>query len=237
MSRSVTFADIGARVVRGRDWRWADQDKNGKGTITKVEMIGWVTVRWDHEGTTGDGHLNYRIGNEGKYDLYYYEPQEFKIGDKVRLTNPELDIWANKLIKDNIYTVSSLGGQTIKVEECRTRLNYKNECFTLTSDYDTPTSTLSQEELDMMAKVMAGKTIRPAGGKSKRAAVSPDPYFEGYNKQKPETFKSDKNERDNTNPVQVRRPVSTIERPKRRSSEGFCGRGSSPRLRCDNPGN
>jgi E3 ubiquitin-protein ligase HECTD1 len=56
----------GARVVRGVDWRWDDQDgtPSGEGTVTGDIYNGWIDVKWDH------GIRNsYRMGAEGKYDL------------------------------------------------------------------------------------------------------------------------------------------------------------------------
>ncbi|EDV98881.1 GH13561 [Drosophila grimshawi] len=54
----------GARVVRGVDWRWDDQDGCCEGTITGEIHNGWIDVKWDH------GVRNsYRMGAEGKYDL------------------------------------------------------------------------------------------------------------------------------------------------------------------------
>ncbi|EDW86666.2 uncharacterized protein Dwil_GK23521 [Drosophila willistoni] len=54
----------GARVVRGVDWRWEDQDGFSEGTITGEIHNGWIDVKWDH------GVRNsYRMGAEGKYDL------------------------------------------------------------------------------------------------------------------------------------------------------------------------
>ncbi|KAH8410654.1 hypothetical protein KR009_011091 [Drosophila setifemur] len=54
----------GARVSRGVDWRWEDQDGCGEGTITGEIHNGWIDVKWDH------GVRNsYRMGAEGKYDL------------------------------------------------------------------------------------------------------------------------------------------------------------------------
>ncbi|XP_076824506.1 E3 ubiquitin-protein ligase HERC2-like isoform X1 [Clavelina lepadiformis] len=56
---------LGAKVVRGRDWKWQDQDGNLEGeVIGEVESDGWVRVRWN-SGTTN----SYRMGKEGKYDL------------------------------------------------------------------------------------------------------------------------------------------------------------------------
>ncbi|XP_073824556.1 ubiquitin fusion-degradation 4-like isoform X2 [Musca autumnalis] len=54
----------GARVVRGVDWRWDDQDGGCEGTVTGEIHNGWIDVKWDH------GVRNsYRMGAEGKYDL------------------------------------------------------------------------------------------------------------------------------------------------------------------------
>jgi E3 ubiquitin-protein ligase HECTD1 len=54
----------GARVIRGVDWRWDDQDGATEGVITGEIHNGWIDVKWDH------GLRNsYRMGAEGKYDL------------------------------------------------------------------------------------------------------------------------------------------------------------------------
>jgi len=57
---------IGARVVRGLDWKWRQQDGNpqGEGTITGELHNGWIDVTWDHGGAN-----SYRMGAEGKFDL------------------------------------------------------------------------------------------------------------------------------------------------------------------------
>ena len=59
----------GARVVRGLDWKWRDQDgpgggPPGEGTITGDIHNGWIDVAWDHGAAN-----SYRMGAEGKYDL------------------------------------------------------------------------------------------------------------------------------------------------------------------------
>ena len=43
----------GARVVRGLDWKWRDQDGNpqAEGTITGELHNGWIDVTWDHGGS------------------------------------------------------------------------------------------------------------------------------------------------------------------------------------------
>lgn len=57
---------MGARVVRGLDWKWRDQDGTppGEGTVTGELHNGWIDVTWDHGGSN-----SYRMGAEGKYDL------------------------------------------------------------------------------------------------------------------------------------------------------------------------
>lgn len=66
---SVKYPIIGAKVVRGRDWNHGNQD-GGEGNIgTIVEKSGrnqWVEVKWKECNTN-----LYRIGNEGRYDLYF----------------------------------------------------------------------------------------------------------------------------------------------------------------------
>ncbi|XP_050428032.1 E3 ubiquitin-protein ligase HERC2 [Adelges cooleyi] len=63
----IPYLKLGARVVRGEDWKWDNQDGSppGEGQIvSKVGDDGWVRVLWDH-GVSN----SYRMGKEGKYDL------------------------------------------------------------------------------------------------------------------------------------------------------------------------
>jgi len=67
----------GLRVVRGRDWKWTDQDggEGHLGTIQEVSQTGKAScpdncaaVLWDN------GYRNtYRIGLEDCYDLRIYD--------------------------------------------------------------------------------------------------------------------------------------------------------------------
>jgi|688.fasta_scaffold00112_110 hypothetical protein len=68
MSISVKYPIIGAKVVRGKDWCYDEQDGGeGKtGVIVDKLKYDWVRVLWEN-GNKDD----YRIGNEGKYDLYF----------------------------------------------------------------------------------------------------------------------------------------------------------------------
>ncbi|XP_065564117.1 E3 ubiquitin-protein ligase HECTD1-like isoform X3 [Artemia franciscana] len=64
----------GARVVRGVDWKWRDQDGTppGEGTVVGELHNGWIDITWDYGGAN-----SYRMGAEGKYDLRLapgYEP-------------------------------------------------------------------------------------------------------------------------------------------------------------------
>ncbi|XP_026315369.1 E3 ubiquitin-protein ligase Ufd4 isoform X2 [Hyposmocoma kahamanoa] len=65
-SRGARGLCAGARVMRGPDWKWRDQDgpHPAMGTVTSDLHNGWVDVRWDHGGRN-----SYRMGAEGKFDL------------------------------------------------------------------------------------------------------------------------------------------------------------------------
>ncbi len=58
---------IGARVVRGTDWKWGEQDGSLPGEGTVVSELGsdyWIRVRWD------TGSINsYRMMRDRRYDL------------------------------------------------------------------------------------------------------------------------------------------------------------------------
>lgn len=74
-----TNAVIGLKVVRGKDWDYSLQDggEGNVGVITEYPLYypkdpgsDWTYVVW----VNGDGYC-YRIGEEGKYDLYVHEEQ------------------------------------------------------------------------------------------------------------------------------------------------------------------
>ncbi|XP_076442551.1 E3 ubiquitin-protein ligase HECTD1-like isoform X4 [Babylonia areolata] len=73
----------GARVVRGMDWKWRDQDGNppGEGTVTGELHNGWVDVTWDAGGSN-----SYRMGAEGKFDLGLAPSQDH---DRLRAVKAE----------------------------------------------------------------------------------------------------------------------------------------------------
>jgi len=71
-NKSVTVSNCkeGTRVIRGKDWKWGNQD-GGVGSLGTVIgpgsnwMGGWCQVQWDNGECS-----NYRFGAEGKFDLF-----------------------------------------------------------------------------------------------------------------------------------------------------------------------
>lgn len=73
--------DIGARVIRGANWRWANQD-GGAGQQGEVIAIVNFSLDTDHDAaevTWGNEHTNvYRLGYEGSVDLKCIKPGNTK---------------------------------------------------------------------------------------------------------------------------------------------------------------
>ena len=66
----------GARVVRGKDWKYNNQDGRGLGTVMDQDNgycsygFDLVEVTWDTDKDEIEGNNNcYRVGAEGRYDL------------------------------------------------------------------------------------------------------------------------------------------------------------------------
>ena len=58
---------VGARVRRGPDWIWKDQDGHGTGTVVPVPQYtskGWIAVKWDN-----GQQKNYRWTAENSFDV------------------------------------------------------------------------------------------------------------------------------------------------------------------------
>jgi hypothetical protein len=78
----VKFKDVGAKVVRGPDWEWKDQDKDSVyGIINSAEWssLNWVSVDWITPKNKVIASYGYRIGvvyGVPAYDLYYYDQYE-----------------------------------------------------------------------------------------------------------------------------------------------------------------
>ena len=61
---------VGVRVVRGRDWKWGDQDggEGCLGTVVEMRDNNMVAVRWD-----GGASGVYSAGDQGTCDLRVYD--------------------------------------------------------------------------------------------------------------------------------------------------------------------
>lgn len=73
---SVKHHDVGAKVVRGKDWDWKDQDARvfyGFILEQQPDEPGWVSVDWVNKQGKYVSNNHYRVGADGCYDLYYYE--------------------------------------------------------------------------------------------------------------------------------------------------------------------
>ncbi|XP_070574611.1 uncharacterized protein [Ptychodera flava] len=75
------YPTLGARVRRGRDWKWGNQDGNGVGTVVKHKRGGVLKVEWD------TGRCNeYRHGAEGARDIRVVdEPRKYVRGQGVQV--------------------------------------------------------------------------------------------------------------------------------------------------------
>uniref|UniRef100_A0A3Q1G5K5 E3 ubiquitin-protein ligase n=1 Tax=Acanthochromis polyacanthus TaxID=80966 RepID=A0A3Q1G5K5_9TELE len=115
-SQVMKYIVPGARVVRGIDWKWRDQDGNpaGEGTVTGEAHNGWIDVTWDAGGSN-----SYRMGAEGKFDLKLapgYDPESAATAPSPKpvsstVSGPQQS-WSS-LVKNNCPDkggASSLGG-------------------------------------------------------------------------------------------------------------------------------
>ncbi|XP_075923722.1 E3 ubiquitin-protein ligase HECTD1 isoform X2 [Petromyzon marinus] len=107
-SQILKYLVPGARVVRGIDWKWRDQDGNppGDGTVTGELHNGWIDVTWDAGGSN-----SYRMGAEGKFDLKLapsYDP-EISVSPKLLALSGATQSWSN-LLKNNSQEKSAMAG-------------------------------------------------------------------------------------------------------------------------------
>ena len=140
--RMVTTADIGAKVVRGKDWKWYDrkdwkwydQDKDSVyGVIVDNNKDGWVVVEWISKDGKVLNRYRYRIGDEDCYDLYYYEEEPIKQEPMAKYTN---------------YTVPATDVLKIRAIACRT---WKDNLTGYLREMDDNNNvTFSEVEIDAM---------------------------------------------------------------------------------------
>ena len=72
---------VGARVKRGPDWKWGNQDGGGPGTVvpSHPDRDGCVSVKWDAGGSN-----IYRVGAESAFDLALVAEGAIAHGSRVR---------------------------------------------------------------------------------------------------------------------------------------------------------
>lgn len=64
---------IGDKVVRGRDWKWGDEDKDSVyGVIYAGVDGGWLSVSWINYKGRIVNKQEYEVG-PNQFDLYFYE--------------------------------------------------------------------------------------------------------------------------------------------------------------------
>ncbi|XP_067136429.1 E3 ubiquitin-protein ligase HECTD1 isoform X3 [Centruroides vittatus] len=108
IKQQIRHMIVGARVIRGPDWKWRDQDGNpaGEGTITGELHNGWIDVTWDHGGSN-----SYRMGAEGKYDLKLatgYDPETHIVSSNINTSTTQMQN-SNTSILGTPTTVGSIG--------------------------------------------------------------------------------------------------------------------------------
>ncbi|PIO35906.1 hypothetical protein AB205_0131630, partial [Aquarana catesbeiana] len=100
-SQVLKYMVPGARVIRGIDWKWRDQDGSaqGEGTVTGELHNGWIDVIWDAGGSN-----SYRMGAEGKFDLKLapgYDPESAVSSKPVSSTVAGTPPSWSSLVKNN----------------------------------------------------------------------------------------------------------------------------------------
>ncbi|XP_045131795.1 E3 ubiquitin-protein ligase HECTD1-like isoform X14 [Portunus trituberculatus] len=119
-SQMVKYMVVGARVVRGLDWKWRDQDGNppSEGTITGELHNGWIDVTWDHGASN-----SYRMGAEGKYDLKLapgYDPESPQVASVTSTgTSSTSNTAASSAPQSSITTIST----TVRSTKCLPQLH------------------------------------------------------------------------------------------------------------------
>lgn len=239
------LATVGLAVMRGRDWKFGDQDKfqGNKGTIISIggsgnkEGVpeGWVSVKWEN----GDQY-NYQVeghfANQKKYDLYVYRKTDsvkvvstssgkscggyegnFREGEIVYVRH-EKDPWIrdNNMERDTPYIVSELNHWGSKNS---VKLKGPDHPYWIADS-----SLMTKEQWLKESAKTRQKSIEEARSGleelSRAGRVEYDPGVHevqvGESIYKP-NINITKNEHRNTEPIKVRRPISTIKGPKRRS--------------------
>ncbi|XP_038061729.1 E3 ubiquitin-protein ligase MIB2-like [Patiria miniata] len=113
----------GARVMRGPDWEWEDQD-GGEGKVGTVSEVSggegthrsWVAVKWPGRSTN-----KYRRGHEGKLDLQYTDKEtmgEFYIEHLPRLDGTRVQPYLDSGDKVRLLDMDPLKLKELQLERC-----------------------------------------------------------------------------------------------------------------------
>uniref|UniRef100_A0A3Q4BWY9 E3 ubiquitin-protein ligase n=1 Tax=Mola mola TaxID=94237 RepID=A0A3Q4BWY9_MOLML len=111
-SQVMKYIVPGARVVRGIDWKWRDQDGNpaGEGTVTGEAHNGWIDVTWDAGGSN-----SYRMGAEGKFDLKLapgYDPESAATAPSPKPVSSTVSGPASSTVGPSVTPAASSGTTT-----------------------------------------------------------------------------------------------------------------------------
>ena len=188
---------VGMKVVRGRDWQWADQDKDSPyGVITRIRSDKWVCVNWENPNNRQHHEYIYRVGSDLCYDLYMYESSvpKFKVGNFVTV----IDTQDEKCVynKDKGYFNRSyrLEGSSFIIEEIISQSGefyyrpenyqtvfYRENCLSLRQLKNNSITTKTQTNVPKVQRTVksVGVSKRPTGvgiqsGRSK-ATISSRP--------------------------------------------------------------
>lgn len=151
MSRVIVtkeIAQIGMSVMRGKDWIYGDQDgEEGNKGIIRSKNGDYVVVKWEGKST----EKAYRIGHQGKFDLYIYVPTMKKeVRSKGTSTNVGGALLSHKNVEigmgislytsyhpygqslrgDGIYHVRAATLDAVYLEECSGLFEMKYFCIT-----------------------------------------------------------------------------------------------------------
>uniref|UniRef100_H2Z0Z8 E3 ubiquitin-protein ligase n=1 Tax=Ciona savignyi TaxID=51511 RepID=H2Z0Z8_CIOSA len=106
----------GARVVRGVDWKWRNQDSRGLGTVNSAIHNGWVDVTWDN----GISNL-YRMGAEDKFDVKLAPPRDDKLP-----SDPNSNIFSRRGVLSSLIRSNRRNSEASSVSRSRYNVSHKS---------------------------------------------------------------------------------------------------------------
>ncbi|XP_031684571.1 E3 ubiquitin-protein ligase HECTD1 isoform X9 [Oncorhynchus kisutch] len=158
-SQVMKYIVPGARVVRGIDWKWRDQDGNpaGEGTVTGEAHNGWIDVTWDAGGSN-----SYRMGAEGKFDLKLapgYDPESAPSPKPVSSTvSGTAQSWSS-LVKNNCPDKG--GSSSAAGASSSSRKGSSSSVCSVASSSDI---SLSSTKVERRAESLLGGVLGVSGG-------------------------------------------------------------------------